>query len=338
VNLRLTAINVLERLGDPSSAPVLLGVVAEDDAALSQAAKSALTRLPGAEAGIVALLKQPGVNARRAGIELIGARQINSAVPALLQIAEDATVGSASLKVLSDLAGAAEIPALLNLLAKTKSGAVEAALSVICARQTDRAACADKILPTLAKSEGPVKLALLRVLRSVGGPKALAAVRAATNDADAETKETALRALCDWPTAEALPDVTQLAKTTTDRKWKILALRGQLRLIPQQTTSAGEKLAAIKELVPLIERAEEKRLLLAALGEIPAADSLALIAPYLKTDLKEEAAIAAVAVAEKVVQKNPGAITAAMKEAAAATSDKKLANRARQLMQQSRKK
>ena len=341
VNLRLTAINVLERIGDPSCAPVLLGVVAEDDAALSQAAKSVLTRLPGKQVdnGIVALLKQSSVNARRAGIELIGARQINSAVPALLQIAENATVGSASLKVLGDLAGVAEIPALLNLLARTKSGSVEAALSTICARQTDRAACADKVVPALAKAEGPVKLALLRVLRSAGGPKALAAVRAATNDADTETKETALRALCDWPTADALPDVMQLARSTTSPKWKILALRGQLRLIPQQNIAADQKLAAIKELVPLIERTEEKRLLLAALGEIPAAGSLTLITPYLKSaDLKEEAAIAAVAVAEKVVGKNPAAVTAAMKEAAAATSDKKLANRARQLLQQSRKK
>jgi len=340
VNVRLTAIHILERIGNPSCAPVLLGIVAEDDAALSQAARSVLTRLPGktVDDGIVALLKQPGANARRAGIELIGARRIESALPALLPIADDATVGAASLKVLGDLGGVAEIPALLDLLAKTRSGAVEAALATLCARQTDRAACADKIVPALANADRPVKLALLRVLRSVGGAKALAAVRAAATDADTEIKETALRTLCDWPTADALPDVAQLARTATDPKWKILAVRGQLRLIPQQNISAEQKFAAIKDLTPLLERAEEKRLLLAALGEIPTADSLALIASYLKTDLKEEAALAAVAVAEKIVQKHPAAVANALREVPNATSDKKLANRARQLMQQARKK
>jgi len=340
VNLRLTAINVLERLCDPSCASVLLAVATQDDAALSQAAKSALIKLPGADvdAAIVGLLKQPAANARRAGIELVGARRINTALPALLQAAEDSAVAAASLKVLGDLAGPADIPALLGLLMKAKEPtAVETALSSVCARQTDRPACADKLLPSLAQAQGPQKLALLRLLRSTGGPKALAAVRAAATDADAETKETALRTLCDWPCADALPDLAALGKTATEKKWKVLTLRGQLRLIPLQTASAGQKLAALKELVPLIERAEEKRLLLAALGEIPTADSLVLVAPYLKTDdLKEEAAIAAVAIAEKIVQKNPAQVIAAMRDVS--TSDKKLANRARQLLQQARKK
>ncbi|MBM3858258.1 MAG: hypothetical protein FJ395_01260 [Verrucomicrobia bacterium] len=341
VELRLTAINILERLCHPSSASVLLTIAVQDDAALSQAAKSALIKLPGdgVDAAIVALLKQSSANARRAGIELIGARRIHSATPALLRAAEDSTVANASLKVLADLAGTAEVPALLGLLAQAKdTAAIEATLSTIFARQTDRAACAEKVLASLAPAKGQQKLALLRLLRSAGGSKALAAVRAAANDPDTETKETALRTLCDWPTPDALPDLAALGQTAGDLKWKILALRGQLRLIPQQEAAPAKKLAAIKELTPLIERAEEKRLLLAALGQIPAPDSLALIAPYLKTDLKEEAAIAAVAVAEKIVQKHPAAVASALRDVPNATSDKKLANRARQLMQPTKKK
>jgi hypothetical protein len=73
---------------------------------------------------------------------------------------------------------------------------------------------------------------LLRVLGTLGGSPALAAVRTAATDADASVKETALRALCDWPAVDALPDLARMAKTTADPKFKILALRGQLRLIP----------------------------------------------------------------------------------------------------------
>jgi HEAT repeat protein len=333
--LRIAAINILDRLGDASCVPVLLDAATADDVKLAGAAKAALVKLPGADvdAAIVALLKQPSVNARRTGIELVGARRITGAIPELLRVADDATIGNASLKILGDLAGPSEIPALLGLLAKTKSASAEAALSTVCARQSDRAACADKLVPAFAQSDAAVKTALLRVLRAAGGAKALAVVRAATTDADAEVKETALRTLCDWPTADALPDVTALAKTATDKKWKILALRGQLRLIPLQSATPEQKMASLKELTPMVERTEEKRLLLAALGEIPTAESLALVAPYLKAPgLKEEAAIAAVGIAEKITGKNPTEVVAAMK--AVETRDKKLEKRAHALLAQ----
>ncbi|MCX7886170.1 MAG: HEAT repeat domain-containing protein [Verrucomicrobiae bacterium] len=341
VELRLTAVQVLERLCDPSSAAVLLNIAVQDDAALAQAAKSAVVKLPGqsVDKAIVALLGQSSVAARRTGIELIGARNMRSAVPALLQAAEDPPVAAASLKVLGDLAELDHVPALLALLAKAKqTGPFEAALTSVFARQTDRGRCAELVLSDLPKAQGAHKLALLRLLRSAGGPRALAAIRSAAQDTDPETRETALRTLCDWPTPDALPDLVALSQTATDLKWRILALRGQLRLIPKQDAPATKKLAALKELQPLIERAEEKRLLLAALGEIHDGESLALIAPYLKTELKEEAAVAAVAVAEKIIEKNPKAVAEGLREVPGATSDKKLANRARQLLQQAKKK
>jgi hypothetical protein len=130
--------------------------------------------------------------------------------------------------------------------------------------------------------------------------------------------------------------VVQLAKTATDAKCKILALRGQLRLIPQQKASDAQKLAALKDAMALIERPEEKRLALAALGEIPTADSLALVVPHLTGSLKEEANVAAVAIAEKIVDKNPAEVAAAMKQVQ--TNNKKLAQRAKQLQGQAKKK
>ena len=47
--LRLTAVGVLDRLGDVSSVPVLLAAAADADADMAQAALSALARLPGNE-------------------------------------------------------------------------------------------------------------------------------------------------------------------------------------------------------------------------------------------------------------------------------------------------
>lgn len=422
---RLTAIGVLDRLNNSAAVPVLLAVATESDAKIAQAAKTTLTKFTGADvdAAVVAMLKQPDENARRAAIELIAQRRVMSAMPDLLKSAEDSNsaVAVASFKALGELAGTDEIPALLKVLVKTQeTTAAENALSAISARLTrpvtgnvviqkavygdlpsgptadvtakvaelvktsasvaasnknfgDPAggrvkrlrveytvngtpatktvrenetitftataappAFVDALCGAMGSAPVPAKLALLGVLRSAGGSKALAAVRAASTDANTEVKESALRTLCDWQTVDALPDVIQISKTATEKKWKILSLRGQLRLIPQQDASADQKLAALKEAMGQIERDEEKRLALAALGDIPTAESLALVMPHLSEgNLKEEASIAAVAIAEKIAGRNPAQVAKAMQQVT--TADKKLAQQAKRLLAQTRK-
>lgn len=423
--LRLAAVKVLGKLADLACLPVLVKMVVEDDAGLAQAAKSELVHLPGepVDAAVAGLLNQTSANARRTGIELVAVRRVHSALPALLQAAVDPNpaLATASLKALGDLAGEAEIPAMLGVLLKTQAtDAAETALASLCSRlgrpvtgnvviqkaaygdlpdgpaadvtakvagmiktgalsvdasnrnfgdpaggcvkrlcvqyivngqpvtrtvnenETVRfalnvvpPAVADALCAVLPQATGAAKLALLRVLRSAGGPKALAALRASATDPNAEVKETALRALCDWDTAEVLPDMVQFARTTTDKKWKILALRAQLRLIPLQEATTAEKLAALKEAMALIERTEEKRLALAALAEIPSAGSLALVVPFLGAGgLKEEAGIAAVAISEKIVGKYPSEVAGALKQVS--TNNKKLAGRVRQLQAQTK--
>ena len=76
-----------------------------------------------------------------------------------------------------------------------------------------------------------------------------------------------------------------------------------------QTVADAQKLSQIKEILPLLERKEEQRLALATLGDLPSAESLALIKPYLTVEgLKEEASVAAVAIAEKIVASHPAEV------------------------------
>jgi len=199
-------------------------------------------------------------------------------------------------------------------------------------------ACIDALCAALAKAPSAPKLALLRVLRSAGGAKALEVVRTATADADAEVKDGATSFLCDWPTADALPDVVKLAKTSTSPRLKILALRGWIRLAPQQNAPAEQKLASLKEALALADRKEEKKLGLAALGVIPTVDALAVVAPYLENaDVKEEACLAAVAIADRLVRRNPTEVAKAMEKVTQETENRALAKRARGLLDQAKK-
>jgi hypothetical protein len=238
-----------------------------------------------------------------------------------------------------------ELPALINLLVSAKSpaeaDAAEAALTSLCVRQsrpgsTTLSALSEALCGALAKSAVATKPALLRVLRTAGGAQALAAVRAASNDANAEVKETAQRALCNWATPDALPDVIALAKSAADKKWKILALQGELRLIPLQNAPEAQKLAMLKEASASVERTEEKRLLLSALGDIPSANSLAMVVPFLTAPgLKEEACVAAVTISEKIVEKNPSEVAAALSQVA--PKNARLAKYAKDLLAQAKK-
>jgi HEAT repeat protein len=344
-NVRVAAISALTQIGDPGALPALTESATNPDQEVSTAARNSLASFPAreADAAIQAMLNAPNAKVRVVAAELTGQRRLTAAVPALLKAADDAEqpVRLASLKALGELAGPAELPALLSLLLNAKSlqdsHAAEGALAALCARQAAPAACAGKIVPGLGQARGATQVALLRVLRAVGGAEACAAVRAAADAGDAEVKETALRVLCDWPTPDALPDLTRMAKTSTDPKFKLLALRGCLRLIPLQDAPDDRKLASLQETLPLVERDEEKRLAIAALGQIAAADSLALLAPHFDNpNLKEEAGVAAVAVAEQIVASHPAAVVTAMQKAAAATSNTRLANRARALLRQAR--
>jgi len=137
---RVAAIAALERLGSAAALPVLARLaVSAEDAQVVKAAQSALVSFAGPEADamIVSLLDRPDNALRLLGIDLVGRRRIAAAVPRLLALAaaEDAQLAAASLKVLGDLGGADELPALLAVLQKTTAlEAAERAVSAVCQR------------------------------------------------------------------------------------------------------------------------------------------------------------------------------------------------------------
>ena len=196
----------------------------------------------------------------------------------------------------------------------------------------------DELCSAQAKAPRRQKLALLRVLRVAQGPKAFEAVRAATKNADPEISSEAVSVLCGWPSAEALPEVLKLTKTATDRKVKILALRGAIRLIPLQEGSVEKKLAGFKEVLPLIQRDEEKRLLLGSLATVPTSEALAMAMSYLDyAATKNEACFAAVAIAEKIVGQKPAEVREALQKVMKATDNRDVTRRARATLNKARK-
>jgi HEAT repeat protein len=198
-------------------------------------------------------------------------------------------------------------------------------------------ALVEAISGAIAAAPVEAKLALLRTLRSAGGAKALETVNAAATNGEGQVQDTALRVLCDWPTPDALPIVAELVKSPPTPTVKILALRAFVRLVPQQDASDAQKVDSLKDAMGQAERAEEKRLVLSALGNVPAAAALALVTSHLADPvLKEEACLAAVAIAEKLVPRHKAEVAAAMKQVIQATANEKLAAKAKGLANQAK--
>ena len=310
--VRLAAVRALAELGKPSALPVLVELLGDADREVAQAAQESLASLPGSrvDAAIMAMLKDGATARRTTAMELIVRRRMISAIPALFDVAggTDAKLRTAAVSKLGELAGPAELSRMLDLLAKAKSSedleATEQALSAICLKEAKPESCVGQVEARLAQSPPAQKCALLRVLGgAVGGTAALRAVRAAVSDPNPEVHSAAIRVLGGWSTADAATDLLELARTADNPTDKSICLRGYLALAGHADLPADKRLAMCREAAALVQKDEEKKLLLAALGGIVTTDALDLIKPYLDDPAtKEEASTAAVDISAKLLQ------------------------------------
>ncbi len=350
--VRLAAIRALPEIGRPSAVPVLVKLLDDPERDLAQAAQESLAALPGpqVDTAVLDLLKAADPAKRLTAIDLVVRRRMTTALPALLNAANDtdAKVRSAALRRAGELASLSDLPTLLDRLNQAKTGpeveAAEQAINMVCTRGGTPETSAEKLVTRRPQAQPTQKAALVRVLGALGGPVALKAVRTAVDDPNRDVHTTAIRTLGDWKTADAAPDLLALAKSSADATDKMLCLRSGLGLARNTDFPADQRLSICKQAAELTQKPEEKRLLLGALGGIPSVDAVGLIAPHLEdAAIKEEAAAATVGVAEKLLKgkdasKVAGRLVDPLQKAAQATANADLAKRAQDALKQAQSK
>jgi HEAT repeat protein len=305
--MRLAAIKALERMGTVACVPVLLDLSVEDDAELAQPARAALVRLPGQDvnADLIARLPQADVKQRRVLVELVGQRRLAEALPAVARCAGDADAGVRSaavstIGILGDENQAGDLAKLLATAQNAKDRAdLEKAMLAISSRRGVN--CLPSFLPLAQSSDVEVRLVALHVLSSVGGPAALAAVKTATDDKDEAVQDEAVRTLATWPSnwpedSSVAEPLLALAKSGKKPSYKVLGLRGYLACVQgDKKLKDDEKVASVKDLLPLITRPEEKRQAVSVLGSTPTAGALELLVSFTSDpEISEEACLAVV--------------------------------------------
>ena len=338
----IAAIAALTQLGDVAVLARMVQLAVGPEGELAKAAQAAIVAFPAADADAtcITLLAAPDAKARVIAADLISRRATYGAMAAVAKTARedaDPAVRAGCINTLRELGSLTDLTAVVGILVKDASEAeaqtAEKALATICGRQTDRSACAATLVAGLAAAQPAQKCALLRVLHSVVDAKALQAIRAAIADPNKEVHDTATRLLCEWTSAEAAPDLLALAKTSPDPTYKLLALRGYMRVSADKDVSAAQRLAMCKEAAALVQRDEERKILLGVLAGGADAESLTMAATHLDTAaLQAEACLASVAIAERLLQAQPAAVLPVVEKVLTLSKDEKLTARAKTVL------
>lgn len=311
--LRLAAIGILDRLGKPSSLPVLLEVANDNDSTLAQAALTALARMSGEEIDheILKRITQGKGKDRQVAIELAGRRSVEGATPAIVACVQDSDPGirAAALQTLGTIGGPPQINDLVKLLQNSSDSSkdradLEAALLAISSH--NGTSCSGGLMPLAQSDNSALRIIALHALASAGGSDALSALSAAVNDKDETVQDEAVRTLSNWPNTwpedEAITEpLLTVAKSPRKPSYQVLASRGYLQFLEgDKKLKANEKIVKVKEVLPLLTRAEEKQLVIAVVKTAPSADALNLLVNFAgESGVAEEACSAIVEVARK---------------------------------------
>jgi HEAT repeat protein len=242
---------------------------------------------------------------RQVVIEMAGQRRTAAALPAIMRCVEDADAGvrAAAVDAIGSMGDEKHAADLVKALQKTADqqdrAAIEKALMSICGRA--KTACVAALMPVAKSGDAGLRVIAVHALACAGGPDALAAVKAAVDDKDETVQDEAVRTLSTWPNrwpddAAAAAPLLAVAKSAKKPANQVLALRGYMQYVQgAKKVSADERLARVKEALPLVTRPEEKRLAISVLGGIAAAGSLEMLAAFAADPATAEEACSAIA-------------------------------------------
>jgi len=129
-----------------------------------------------------------------------------------------------------------------------------------------------------------------------------------------------------------------LAKGSQNSSRKTAALRGYISLVRDENLPTEEKLAMCRNAAVLIQRNEEKKLLLGALRTVPSAEALSMAMAHLDDPAtRNEASFAAIAIGEKIVEQKPGDVADAMQKVMQATKNRNVTRRAEAVLNKAKK-
>ena len=344
-DVRQAALSGMGQLGNASTVKPLIAAMSDVSDRPTIARSLARLKGDGVDKALIAMLTVDEATVRAEIVAVLNARNARTAADTLLTIASDdadAAVRKEAMKALGDLSDRRMCPKLVDRLPKTQSagerrGIINALITII--RGSGR--FTDEIMIMLgrkfnAAGEVQTKSSILAVAGGIGGAESLKIVRAAAKDANLTVRTAAVRAMAAWSDAAPLEDLLAVIRTEKQLVPKTLALRGLVALSSTARDVPADKLTAIyTEAMKLTSRAADTKTLLSGLGSVGSPGALKLAVSCLDNKgTVNEAAMAVVNIAEKLITTDRDAVKASVAKVAAACKLKIVKDKAAKILLQ----
>ncbi len=346
--VRVAALKALGTLGDASVVPTLALKAAEASDEEQEAARASLARLKGSQVNEV-ILQQIEESGAAVSVELIGALEERGAAdtaPTMLELgknAESEDVRATAIDALGSLAGKDMLGDVVDLIRNARNESImqagRNALVAMCERVGDRESCARVVVAGLKDAGVEASSALLSVCGRLGGPRALRALRNATESDEPSVKDAAIRALAGTSDPRAAEHLLEIARETSSARHRALCLRGYVRLVAaREDIDLVAKARKYRQAMELANRTAERRLVLSQLPQVPTTATLEMAEKCLEDEeLKEEAAMAMVGIAEGLASSNRKAAVGAIKDVLEVSRNDAVKKRAREALDEVQK-
>ncbi len=261
------ALRALVKIGTADQVAAIYALISRDGA-IGNAAKEALSdfRASGAGEALIALAQKDPAQQTKV-LALLGERAESKLLPKLEAFlkSDNADVRKETWKALGKTADErtyAQLVAWLPLVQEPELNQAEAAIRA-AAKNVEAAPRAAALAAAWAKASTASKRTLAGLMSGYADPAFVAPLSGALADADKGLRETALRALADWPSMEPFAILKDAVAAQADAGLKTTALRGALKLA---AANAGAETRA--RLVELFKIAPDER------GRTTVADAL----------------------------------------------------------------
>jgi HEAT repeat protein/protein-L-isoaspartate O-methyltransferase len=262
-------------------------------------------------AAVVAKSRDP-----RAGIEILANRRAKSALPTLIGLTETAHADHA-ISAIAAIGDRTQLPLLLEMLKQGRRSA-ESALVLLGRRMVDKDAFSNALI---AARNDANSVKLLKILGQVPSATSLAYLR---DMLKTEQAMDALRALEKWPTPEPAADLLAFAKSATDTKANVMAMRGYLNMMRMsKALSREEQLAQCVAGLGAAQSVETKRAIIGLLASIHSVGALAAARPFIdEPKLAADAGNTVIDIARRLGKEHKEAVREAVSEALIVASDR----------------
>ncbi|MDB4439632.1 HEAT repeat domain-containing protein [Planctomicrobium sp.] len=310
--VRLSAIDALQRIGDDTCLSALLDIATDGDEELASAAQETLAVLPGQKVNqeIAKILPTANGDQHRTLLQLVGQRRVGNVVDEVEKALEssDATVRSAALIALGEIVSLKQMTVLVQQVISPSHAddlpVAKLALKAASVRMPDREACATALTAALSKADVSAQTPLLEIITDVGGTTALQTLAVAAKSPETELQDTASRLLGTWNGVAAAPVLLDLAKTGPAEKYRVRALRGYLGLARKFAMPDGQRTEMCQNAFNATKRISEHRLALDVLKLHPSVSGLKLAIEAMEMpNLKVDATAAAAEISQKLAKK-----------------------------------